>query len=277
MSKLKPAIATAILLIVSALGHAQPQPQPQQPQARTAPKQTKPAPTAKPSIVLVHGAWADGSCWDKVVPLLEAKGYSVVALHLPLTTPAEDIAATTRAIERQPGDVVLVGHSYAGFVISRAGHDAKVKALVFVDAFGLDDGETVNALLKDKPPAWLKALQVDSGGYAWLSKETVMNDFAPDVSAAEQKLILAKQGPVPVKGFDEAMKDPAWKSKPSWYVRGTRDRIIDPSAQAMFAKRMKAKTTTIDAGHVGMLSKPKAVADVILDAATARPATAASK
>lgn len=226
------------------------------------------------TIVLVHGAWADGSSWDKVVPLLEAKGYDVTSVHLPLTSPADDVAATMRAIERAPGDVVLVGHSYGGFVISEAGNSPKVKSLVYVDAFALDDGESVAALTKNHPPAWQKTLQLDGGGFAWMPPETVAKDFAQDLPASEQKLIAAKQGPLSVKAFDEVMKRPAWKTKPSWYVRGTADHIIDPAAQAMMAKRAKATTTSVDASHVSMLAKPREVTKVILDAAGAPPATA---
>jgi pimeloyl-ACP methyl ester carboxylesterase len=225
-----------------------------------------PAHAPSETIVLVHGAWADGSSWDKVVPILEAKGYNVVAVHLPLTSTADDIAATTRAIDQQPGDVVLVGHSYGGFVISAAGNDPKVRSLVYVDAFALDEGETINGLSKTPPP-WSKALQVDSGGYAWLPLDTVSKDFAQDLSLAQQKLIAAKQGPLPVKTFDDPARDPAWKHKPSWYVRGTDDRMIPPAAQEQMAKRMKAKLTNVDSSHVAMLSKPHDVAAVILQAA----------
>jgi pimeloyl-ACP methyl ester carboxylesterase len=226
------------------------------------------------SVVLVHGLWADGSSWDKVVPLLEAKGYKVVAVHLPLTSTADDVAATTRAIEQQPGDVILVGHSYGGNVISQAGNHPKVKALVYVDAFALDDGETINALIKAKPPAWQKTLVVDSGGFIWMPAESIAKDFAQDLPAAEQKLLVVKQGPAQSKSFDDPMKNPAWKKKVSWYVRGTADHIIDPIAQAMMAKRMKAKLTNVDSSHVAMLSKPREVANVIIEAASAPTATA---
>ena len=228
------------------------------------------------SIVLVHGAWADGSSWDKVVPLLEAKGYDVVAVHLPLTTTAEDIAATQRAIQQQPGDVVLVGHSYGGFVITAAGNDPKVKALVYVDAFALDDGETINGLLKNKTPAWAKTLQIDSGGFAWMPAATVASDFAQDLPAAQQRLIAVKQGPLSMKVFDDPMRGAAWKTKRSWYVQGNDDRIIPPAAQAQMARRAKAKITEVDASHVSMLSKPRAVAEVIIEAASAPVRTAIS-
>ncbi|HEX5061174.1 MAG TPA: alpha/beta hydrolase, partial [Kofleriaceae bacterium] len=267
------AIAIVIVLLVPSLALSQAPPaKTPAPTAKKAPA-TK-APTAKPSIVLVHGAWADGSSWDKVSPLLMAKGYNVVAVHLPMTSPADDVAAVNRAIDRMPGDVVLVAHSYGGFVISEAGNNKKVKKLVFVDAFGLDDGESLNALTKGNHQPFEKTLQVDSGGYAWMPIETIMSDFVPDMPADEQKLVFVKQAPISVKAFDEVMKNPAWKTKKSWYVRGTQDRIIPPDAQAMMAKRMKATTVNVDAGHVSMLAKPNEVAAVILQAAGAPTATA---
>ncbi|HEY3802973.1 MAG TPA: alpha/beta hydrolase [Kofleriaceae bacterium] len=228
------------------------------------------------TIVLVHGAWADGSSWDKVVPILEAKGYNVVAVHLPLTSTADDIAATTRAIDQQPGEVVLVGHSYGGFVIGAAGNDPKVRSLVYIDAFALDEGETINGLSKGgAQPAWANALRIDGGGYAWLTLDIVEKDFAQDLSLAQQKLLAAKQGPIPVKSLDDPARDPAWKHKPSWYVRGTDDRIIPPAAQNQMAKRMRAKMSDVDSGHVAMLSKPHEVAEAILQAAA--PVNTASR
>jgi pimeloyl-ACP methyl ester carboxylesterase len=261
MRMLKHAILTLALAIVPAAAYSDP----------------APAASSKPTIVLVHGAWADGSSWDKVTPLLQTKGYNVVAVHLPMTSTADDVAATTRAIDQQPGDVILVGHSYGGNVITEAGNDPKVKALVYVAAFGLDDGESVNALGKgQKPPAWQAAIKPDSGGYLWLPADAVAKYFAPDLSAAEQKLVAVKQAPFNSKDLDEPMKNPAWKSKPSWYIVAKNDQMIDPNAEQMFAKRMKAKTTTADSSHVAMLAKPQLVTKVILDAATA-PTTTAEK
>lgn len=272
------ALVTVLLVPSIVLAQKEPMRDPAKDPAKTAktPPAKTPAPTTQPTIVLVHGAWADGSSWDKVMPMLTAKGYNVVAVHLPLTSVSDDVAAANRAIDKQPGDVVLVGHSYGGLVITQAGNNPKVKKLVYVDAFGLDEGETVGALLKTKPPAWLKTLQVDSGGFAWLPPEGIAKDFVPELPEAEQKLVLAKQGPVPMKGFDEVTKNPAWKNKPSFYLRGTKDRIIDPAAQAQMAKRMKATTINIESGHVPMLSKPREVASIILEAAGA-PAAAATR
>jgi pimeloyl-ACP methyl ester carboxylesterase len=234
----------------------------------------KTAATPAKTIVLVHGAWADASSWSKVIPLLEAKGYDVIAVHLPMTSIADDVAATKRAIEQAPGDVVLVGHSYGGVVISLAGNHDKVKSLVYVDAFALDDGETINGLSKDNPPAWTKAIKIDSGGFGWLPAETGAKDFAQDLPAAEQKLVSATQSPFPMKEFDAPMKNPAWKKKPSWYVRGTADHAIDPAAQAQMAKRMKATVTSVNASHLSPLSKPREVSAVIANAAKAPEATA---
>jgi pimeloyl-ACP methyl ester carboxylesterase len=262
------ALAIVALLFAPVLVYADPP----APRARGAA-----ADTSKPTIVLVHGAWADGSSWDKVTPLLEGKGYTVIAVHLPLTSTADDVAAAQRAIARAPGDVVLVGHSYGGIVISEAGNDPKVKRLVFVDAFALDDGESINKLGKGAPPpAWEKALQTDSGGFVWMPADIVAQDFAQDLPAAEQKLVAAKQGPLPAKDFDEVMTNPAWKSKPSYYVVGTADKIIAPAVQTQMATRAKSKVTNVDASHVSMLSKPQQVAKVIVEAATA-PTTTASK
>lgn len=274
-------LSTSALAQTSPAGSTQPSKQPtsKQPTAKQPAKQpTKSTPTAAKTIVLVHGAFADASSWAKVIPLLQAKGFNVIAVHLPMTSVADDVAATSRAIEQATGDVVLVGHSYGGNVISMAGNDDKVKSLVYVDAFALDDGESINGLSKGgAAPAWTKTIKVDSAGFGWLPAETGAKDFAQDVPVAEQKLLSATQAPFPMKGFDEPMKNPAWKTKPSWYVRGTADHAIDPAAQAQMAKRMKAKVTSVDASHLSPLSKPDEVSNVIMDAAKASPAATATR
>jgi pimeloyl-ACP methyl ester carboxylesterase len=235
------------------------------------------APKPLPSIVLVHGAFADGSSWDRVIPLLQAKGYNVVAVHEPLTSLADDVAATKRAIDAQPGEVILVGHSYGGAVISDAGNDSKVVALVYVAAFAPDTGESVNDLGKGKPPpTWVTGIRVDGGGFATLAPATILADFAQDLPQSDAKVIAAKQGPIFVKNLDEKVKAAAWHSKPVWYVRASQDRMIDPEGEAHWAKRMKATTISLTTSHVAMLSKPKEVADVILSAATA-PSKASTK
>ena len=220
------------------------------------------------SIVLVHGAWADGASWDKVVPLLLAKGYNVVAVHNPLSSLKDDVATVKRVIHAQPGDVLLVGHSYGGLVITEAGTEDQVKGLVYVAAFGLEANESINGLGKGQPPPpWSKELKVDEGGFSYLTSDGVAENFCQDLKPAEQKLVAAKQGWTSVKVFDAQPSVVAWKTKPSWYIRAAQDRMIPPAAEEMMGKRMKAKLTSLDASHVAMLSKPKEVAAVILEAA----------
>lgn len=221
------------------------------------------------TIVLVHGAFADSSSWDRVVPLLLAKGYNVVSVYDPMSSLADDAAATKRFIDAQPGPVLLVGHSYGGAVITVAGANDKVVGLVYVAAFAPDVGESINDLGKGQPPApWAASLKVDSGGFASLPTDVVLKYFAPDVPAAEAKVIAVKQGPLNVKCFDDKPTAAAWKTKPSWWVLPKKDQMIPPAAQDAMSKRAKATVTTIDASHVVMISKPKEVADVILAAAT---------
>ncbi len=223
-----------------------------------------------PSIVLVHGAFADGSSWDRVVPLLQAQGYRVVAVHEPLSSLAEDVAAARRAIDKQPGDVVLVGHSYGGAVITEAGNDSKVKSLVYVAAFAPDAGESVNDLGRGKPaPAYASSLQIDSGGYAWLPASTVVQDFAPDLPETEATLLAVKQGPINTKCFDEKVKIAAWHTRPVYYLRTNLDHMIEPELQTATARRLKATLTSVQSSHVAMLSHPQEVAAVILKAARA--------
>lgn len=229
------------------------------------------AKTPSRSIVLVHGAFADGSSWDRVVPLLRAKGYNVVAVHDPMTSLADDVAATKRAISEQPGEVILVGHSYGGAVITEAGNDPKVVGLVYVAAFAPDSHESINDLGKGQPPPpWVMQLQVDQG-FARLPVETVLKEFAQDLPPAEAVLLAVKQGPIFARSFDAKIQTAAWRTKRSWYVRAANDHMIDPRAQAFMAQRMGATLTSVDASHVAMLSKPQQVADVILDAAARVP------
>jgi pimeloyl-ACP methyl ester carboxylesterase len=226
------------------------------------------APKARKSVVLVHGAFADGSSWDRVVPLLEDKGYEVIAVHQPFTSFAEDVAATRRVIDAQAGDVVLVGHSYGGAVITEAGNNPKVTALVYVAAFGPDAGESINDLGKGQPaPPWVSELRVDAGGFGSLPARTVAQDFAQDLPPAEVRLLAAKQGPIAVKNFDQKIIKAAWHDRPVFYLRATDDHMIAPAAQQAMASRMHSKMTSVAASHVPMLSKPEAVANVVLAAA----------
>lgn len=235
--------------------------------AQAPPKAAEGSPASQ-SIVLVHGAFADPSAWDKVIPILQGKGYNVVVVRHPMSSLKDDVAATTRVINAQPGDVTLVGHSYGGAVITEAGNNPKVKGLVYIAAFAPDANESINDLLKGQPePAWTKTLDKYDGGYAALPLESVKTNFAQDMPAKDIKLIHAKQGPIAMKAFDDKVTTAAWKDKSSWYVRAEQDKMIDPRAQAKMAKRIGAATVSIKASHVVMMSKPKQVAAVILEAA----------
>lgn len=223
------------------------------------------------TIVLVHGAFADGSSWDRVVPILEGRGHRVIAVHAPLSSLEADVAATRRAIEVAPGPVLLVGHSYGGFVITEAGTSDKVTGLVYVAAFAPDNGESINDLFKGKPaPEWVKTAVIDGSGFAWLPRATVATEFAQDLPSGEIDLLAAKQGPFAMKNFDDHITVAAWRTKPSWFVRPEQDHMIPPAAQAMMARRAGAKVTNLSASHVVMLSHPGEVAGVILSAAGGR-------
>jgi pimeloyl-ACP methyl ester carboxylesterase len=226
-----------------------------------------PATPAVKNIVLVHGAFADGSSWSKVITMLQDKGYNVTAVQIPLTSLADDVAATRRAIARQDGPAILVGHSWAGVVITEAGADSKVAGLVYVAAFAPDEGEQVSELGKAyPPPPALASPSVDAEGYLTLSADA-FKKFASDLPAKDAYLAAAVQGPINASAFGAKVSAVAWKTKPSWYIVSTLDQAIAPDEERFFAKRMKATTTELKAIHVPMLSQPKAVAAVIMDAA----------
>lgn len=229
------------------------------------------APPVK-NIVLVHGAFADGSSWGSVIPILQAKGYNVTAVQNPLTSLAEDVAATRRAIAAQDGPVILAGHSWGGAVITEAGGDPKVVGLVYIAAFGPDAGETLTALGKGQPPTpALQNLVIDKDGFGKLSTEAVLKYFVQDLPVARARVIAAIQGPTHLSLFDTKLTNAAWHTKPSWYVIAKRDGTISPDAERFFAQRMHATATELDSDHVAMLSKPNQVADVIIDAASRAP------
>jgi pimeloyl-ACP methyl ester carboxylesterase len=222
------------------------------------------------NVVLVHGAFADGSSWDKVIPLLEARGLHVVAVQNPLSSLADDVAATRRVVDRQTGPVILVGHSWAGVVISEAGNDDKVKSLVYVAAFAPDSGQSIEDMTKGMPaPVWASELQKDSAGYLTLSTKAVLADFAQDLPLPQRRLIAATQGPWASGCIAEKVTSAAWHDKPSYFVVAARDRMIDPTLQQTMAKTIGAHVTKVDTSHVAMLSQPKAVADTIIAAAQA--------
>ena len=229
------------------------------------------APAAsQPSVVIVHGAFADGSDWAKVIPLLQAKGVKVTAVQNSLTSLADDVAAAKRAIDNQPGKVVLVGHSWGGTVITEAGADDKVAALVYVAAFAPDAGQATSELGKDLPPApGITKLAVDKAGFASLPPAVLKEDFAQDVPAAQAAVMAATQGPIAVKAFDEKTTVAAWRKHPSWYIVSKNDRMIQPDLERRFAQAIGAKTTELPASHVPQQSRPADVAKVILDAVAA--------
>jgi pimeloyl-ACP methyl ester carboxylesterase len=226
------------------------------------------APASDTTIVLVHGAFADGSSWSKVIPLLQAKGYKVVAVQNPLSSLADDVAATRRVVDAQTGNVVLVGHSWGGTVITEAGTSDKIKALVYVAAFAPSEGEASGNLGKDYAvPPGIATLQADAGGYLWLPADSVASNFAQDVPRASAALIAATQGPIAAKAFGEATTVAAWKTKPSYYIVASKDRMIAPELEQAFAKKINAVTTTLPTSHVPMVSQPDKVAAVIIAAA----------
>jgi len=220
------------------------------------------------NVVLVHGAFADGSSWNRVIPLLEARGLHVVSVQNPLSSLADDAAATKRAIDEQKGPVVLVGHSWAGVVISDAGNDDKVKSLVYVAAFAPDNGQSIADVTQGLPaPAWAGELRKDAGGFATLSDKAIAQDFAPDLPPAQQRIVAATQGPWYGGCISEKVTQAAWHVKPSMFVVATQDRMIDPKLQETMAKRIGATVARVNGSHVSMLSQPKAVADAIIAAA----------
>lgn len=224
---------------------------------------------SKPSIVLVHGAFADGSGWQKVITLLEAEGFYVTAVQNPLTSIADDIATTKRVIETQKGDVVLVGHSYGGAVITgaAAGND-KVKALVYVAAFAPDAGETLGGLIGSYPPTALAtALVPDSAGFLYIDRAKIRDVFAQDLPEGETAIMAATQKPVAGGSFGEQLPAVAWKTIPSWYAVSSEDHAINPDSERFMAKRMGAKTTEIAASHVSFISHPGKIAEIIKEAA----------
>ena len=222
---------------------------------------------AKPSVVIVHGAFADGSDWAKVIPLLQAKGVNVTAVQNPLTSLEDDVSATQRALDIQPGKVVLVGHSWGGVVITQAGDDPKVASLVYVAALAPDVGQAGGELGKAYPPApGFAHITADKAGYLRMTPEGIAKHFAQDLPAKATAVMAATQGPINGKAFEQKVTAAAWKTKPSWYVVSSHDHMIQPAQQAAMAKTIGAKVTTLQTSHVPQQSQPAKVAAVILDA-----------
>lgn len=223
----------------------------------------------KPAIVLVHGAFADASSWTKVIPILQKDGYYVTAVQIPLTSLDDDIAVTKRVIDAQKGPVVVVGHSYAGAVITGAAGGANVKSLVYIDAFAPDVGEPLTAAAdKFAPPPLNKALVPDVAGFLYVDRAKLHDVFAKDLPEADARIMAVTQKPLNGSVFTAKVTSAAWSSKPTWFIIGTEDRAINPDLLRFYAKRMGAKTTEIKgASHVSFLSHPKEVANVIEAAA----------
>jgi pimeloyl-ACP methyl ester carboxylesterase len=230
------------------------------------------------NVVLVHGAWADGSSWSKIVPLLQAKGFHVVCTQNPLTSIEADVAATNRIIDAQDGPVLLVGHSYGGAIITEAGNNPKVAGLVYVAAFAPDEGETLAGLAKPygATPAFGEIRPI-ADGFLLLTAKGVAEDFAQDLSSEEKSTMFATQGATQGSILGTPITQAAWHSKPSWFVIASNDRTISPEQEAFTAKRMGSKTLTLATSHVPMLAKPKEVADFIAGATASAETTRASK
>lgn len=226
------------------------------------------APTTKAhNVVLVHGAYADGSSWSEVIPILQRAGLHVTSVQNPLTSFADDVAATNRILALQDGPTVLVGHSYAGMVISETGVDPKVSALVYVAARAPDAGEDYGALAAKFPtPPASKGL-VHSGGFAQLSEDAFVHDFAGDLKPAKAMALYAVQGRISDTLFASRTTQAAWKTKPSWYAISRNDRTISPEMERFLAKRMNATTVELSASHVSLISHPHEIANMILAAA----------
>ena len=221
-----------------------------------------------PSIVLVHGAWANGSSWSEVIPLLQQRGLDVVAVTNPSTSFEDDVAATRRAIDDLPGDVILVGHSYGGAVITEAGNSDKVKALVYVAAFAPAVGQSINAIVgaAPEPPPWQGELHADATGWLTWSAAGMAQYFAPDLSPEQAAVLAAVQSPLFSGAFDGQVTKTAYSDKPSWYVIADNDQVIPPALQQMFADSIGATAVHVASSHVAMLSQPQVVANAIIAA-----------
>jgi pimeloyl-ACP methyl ester carboxylesterase len=231
----------------------------------------------RPNIVLAHGAWADGSCWSGVIERLQADGFQVRAPQFPLTSLADDVARMRQVLEFQNGPTIVVGHSYGGQIITALGSNApNVVGLVYVAAFGLDEGESLGALLSQGPvtPA-LAHLFTDSRGFGWLSEDDFVKHFAGDVDPKRARVLYAAQQALASSAFTDVMGEPAWKSLPSWYLVAQNDEAIPPDAERQFAARMGATTVEIPSGHLAMVSHPAEVAQLIEKAAETVDAVAA--
>jgi pimeloyl-ACP methyl ester carboxylesterase len=226
----------------------------------------QPAPKVR-NVVFVHGLFADGSCWTEVITRLQAAGISATSVQNPLTTLEESVAAAQRALALQDGPTVLVGHSFSGMIVTEAGVDPKVTALVYVAARAPDAGEDYTELAKQYPTPPASAGIVWSGEYGQLSEAAFLHDFAGDLPAEKARVLYAVQSPFKRSLLAGKTTHAAWRSKPSWYAVSTEDRTINPDLERFMAKRMGAKTIEVKASHLSLISQPDTITKLILDAA----------
>ncbi len=217
------------------------------------------------TVVLVHGAWADGSSWNKVTGELQRKGFNVVAAQIPLTSFSDDVAVLRKVLLRQEAPVVVAGHSYGGAVITAAAaSNPKVKALVYIAAIVPDEGETVGDVFHRVPPhSSAPKLEPDIDGFLWVNVEAYRTAVAPDASSSETALMAATQKPIAVKCLGEPMTRPAWKEKPTWFLIAEKDRMVSPETQRFTAERMKSRFVSLPVDHTPLASKPGVVAELI--------------
>jgi pimeloyl-ACP methyl ester carboxylesterase len=221
------------------------------------------------SIVVVHGAWADGSSWEPVIRALQKKGFNVVAAPIPLTSLSDDAATLKRTIERTQGPVIVAGHAYAGAVVGTAS-DQRVKALVFIAALAPDQGETVaQVFYRDQPHPNAPKLAPDGDGFIWMPDSGFENAFAQNATPEQINLCRAVQRPIALKSIQEKVDAPSWKTKPVWYLLAEQDRMINPKTQRFMAERMKATIRSFDVDHTPLLTAPDKVVEVIVEAAQA--------
>ncbi len=224
----------------------------------------------KPSIVLVHGSWADGTSWQHVIPLLIQDGYNVTAVQNPLISLPDDIAITKRVIDAQPGPVVAVGHSYGGAVITGAAVGSPhVKALVYIAGWALAPGDSISQLIGKYPPSPLvTAIAPDAGGFLYIDREKFHEVFAHDLSTAEAQVLAVAQKPAASITFEQSLESAAWQTIPSWYLLAQEDRAINPELQRFMASRIGAKITELQTSHVSYISRSREVANLIIKAAS---------
>ena len=229
-----------------------------------------------PNVVLVHGAWADGSCWSDVIQRLQADGFNVAVPQLPETSLADDVARVRHVLSRQSGPTILAAHSYGGQVITSLGIDPpNVEALVYIAGFGLDEGESIGALLEQgPPPPAFAGVEFDSDGFAWIPEDDFLEHFAADIDPVRARVMYAVQQPLHKSTLEDVMGTPAWKSLPSWYLVAENDEVIPPDAERQFAARMGADTIEVASGHCAMVSHPEETYERIVTAAKAVSAPA---